>query len=55
MMARGWGRVIWISSQAGPVGIPGQSVCCAIKGAVNPFVLGKLPVGHVAQVEDVVR
>jgi 2-deoxy-D-gluconate 3-dehydrogenase len=35
MIARGWGRVIWVSSQAGLVGIPGQPVYCATKGAVN--------------------
>lgn len=38
MMARGWGRVIWVSSQAGVVGIPGQPVYCATKGAVNQLV-----------------
>ncbi|MBN1402004.1 MAG: SDR family oxidoreductase, partial [Anaerolineae bacterium] len=35
MIERGWGRVIWVSSQAGVVGIPGQPVYCATKGAVN--------------------
>jgi len=38
MIARGWGRIIWISSQAGVVGIPNQSVYCATKGAVNQLV-----------------
>jgi NAD(P)-dependent dehydrogenase (short-subunit alcohol dehydrogenase family) len=38
MLARGWGRVIWVSSQAGVVGIPGQPVYCATKGAVNQLV-----------------
>lgn len=38
MIKRGWGRVIWISSQAGVVGIPGQPVYCATKGAVNQLV-----------------
>jgi len=38
MIARGWGRVIWVSSQAGVVGIPGQPVYCATKGAVNQLV-----------------
>ena len=34
MIARKWGRVIFISSQSGLVGIPGQPVYCATKGAV---------------------
>jgi NAD(P)-dependent dehydrogenase (short-subunit alcohol dehydrogenase family) len=34
MIEQGWGRIIWISSQAGLVGIPGQSVYCMTKGAV---------------------
>ena len=38
MIAKGWGRVIWISSQAGVVGIPNQAVYCASKGAVNQLV-----------------
>ena len=38
MIARGWGRVIWVSSQAGVVGIAGQPVYCATKGAVNQLV-----------------
>ena len=38
MIERGWGRVIFISSQSGLVGIPGQPVYCATKGAVNQLV-----------------
>jgi NAD(P)-dependent dehydrogenase (short-subunit alcohol dehydrogenase family) len=38
MIDQGWGRVIWISSQAGVVGIPNQAVYCATKGAVNQLV-----------------
>jgi len=38
MIARGWGRVIWISSQSGLIGIPGQPVYCATKGAVVQLV-----------------
>lgn len=34
MRARGWGRIIFISSQSGLVGIPGQPIYCATKGAV---------------------
>jgi 2-deoxy-D-gluconate 3-dehydrogenase len=34
MITRNWGRVIFISSQSGLVGIPGQPVYCATKGAV---------------------
>ena len=34
MMSRKWGRIIFISSQSGVVGIPGQSVYCATKGAI---------------------
>jgi 2-deoxy-D-gluconate 3-dehydrogenase len=33
MMERQWGRVIWITSQAGLVGVPGQPAYCASKGA----------------------
>jgi NAD(P)-dependent dehydrogenase (short-subunit alcohol dehydrogenase family) len=38
MIQRGWGRIIWISSQSGLVGIPGQPVYCASKGAVIQIV-----------------
>jgi len=38
MMANQWGRVIWISSQSGLVGIPGQPVYCSTKGAVIQLV-----------------
>jgi len=38
MMARGWGRIIFISSQSGVIGIPGQAVYCATKGAVIQLV-----------------
>jgi NAD(P)-dependent dehydrogenase (short-subunit alcohol dehydrogenase family) len=34
MIERGWGRIIWISSQSGLVGIPGQPVYCSSKGAI---------------------
>jgi NAD(P)-dependent dehydrogenase (short-subunit alcohol dehydrogenase family) len=34
MMKKGWGRIIFISSQSGLIGIPGQPVYCATKGAV---------------------
>jgi NAD(P)-dependent dehydrogenase (short-subunit alcohol dehydrogenase family) len=34
MIERKWGRVIWISSQSGLIGIPGQPAYCATKGAV---------------------
>lgn len=34
MIKRGWGRVIFISSQSGLVGIPGQPVYCSTKGAL---------------------
>lgn len=34
MIDNAWGRVIWISSQSGLIGIPGQPVYCATKGAV---------------------
>ncbi|MCC7496203.1 MAG: glucose 1-dehydrogenase [Bryobacterales bacterium] len=34
MIERQWGRMIWISSQSGLIGIPGQPVYCATKGAV---------------------
>lgn len=38
MRTRGWGRVIFLSSQSGLVGIPGQPVYCATKGAVIQLV-----------------
>ena len=34
MIERGWGRVVFIASQSGLVGIPGQPAYCASKGAV---------------------
>ena len=38
MMQRKWGRIIFISSQSGLIGIPGQPVYCATKGAVIQLV-----------------
>lgn len=38
MMEQGWGRIIWISSQSGLIGIPGQPVYCSTKGAVIQLV-----------------
>jgi NAD(P)-dependent dehydrogenase (short-subunit alcohol dehydrogenase family) len=38
MIESHWGRVIWISSQSGLVGIPGQPVYCSTKGAVIQLV-----------------
>ena len=38
MMEQAWGRIIWVSSQSGLVGIPGQPVYCASKGAVVQLV-----------------
>jgi NAD(P)-dependent dehydrogenase (short-subunit alcohol dehydrogenase family) len=38
MIARGWGRIIFISSQSGLVGIPGQPVYCSSKGAIINLV-----------------
>jgi NAD(P)-dependent dehydrogenase (short-subunit alcohol dehydrogenase family) len=38
MIGRGWGRIIFISSQSGLIGIPGQPVYCATKGAVSQLV-----------------
>ena len=38
MIAKDWGRVIWISSQSGLVGIPGQPAYCSTKGAVIQLV-----------------
>lgn len=93
MIQKKWGRVIWISSQSGLVGIAGQPAYCSSKGAVIQlvrtlglewakygitvnsvaptfvetdltrhrlkdkkflkFVLGKIPAGKLATVEDV--
>jgi len=38
MIERGFGRVIFVSSQSGLIGIPGQPVYCASKGAVINLV-----------------
>jgi NAD(P)-dependent dehydrogenase (short-subunit alcohol dehydrogenase family) len=38
MRIRRWGRIIFISSQSGLVGIPGQPIYCATKGAVIQLV-----------------
>ncbi|NPV47614.1 MAG: glucose 1-dehydrogenase [Armatimonadetes bacterium] len=38
MIAQGWGRVIFISSQSGLVGVPGQPVYCSSKGAIINLV-----------------
>ena len=38
MIQRGWGRIVFISSQSGLVGIPGQPIYCATKGAVIQLV-----------------
>lgn len=38
MIDRRWGRIIFISSQSGLVGIPGQPVYCATKGAIIQLV-----------------
>jgi NAD(P)-dependent dehydrogenase (short-subunit alcohol dehydrogenase family) len=38
MIERGWGRVVFISSQSGLVGIPGQPVYCSTKGAIIQVV-----------------
>jgi 2-deoxy-D-gluconate 3-dehydrogenase len=38
MIERGWGRVIFISSQSGLIGIPGQPIYCSTKGAVIQLV-----------------
>jgi 2-deoxy-D-gluconate 3-dehydrogenase len=38
MIDRKWGRIIFISSQSGLIGIPGQPVYCATKGAVIQLV-----------------
>lgn len=38
MIANNWGRVIFISSQSGIIGIPGQPVYCSTKGAIIQLV-----------------
>ncbi|HJN43057.1 MAG: 2-deoxy-D-gluconate 3-dehydrogenase [Acidobacteria bacterium] len=38
MIERGFGRVVFISSQSGLIGIPGQPVYCASKGAIINLV-----------------
>jgi NAD(P)-dependent dehydrogenase (short-subunit alcohol dehydrogenase family) len=38
MISRQWGRILFISSQSGVIGIPGQPVYCATKGAVIQLV-----------------
>lgn len=38
MVERGWGRIIFISSQSGLIGIPGQPVYCSTKGAIIQLV-----------------
>jgi 2-deoxy-D-gluconate 3-dehydrogenase len=38
MIAKNWGRIIWLSSQSGLVGIPGQPVYCSSKGAIIQLV-----------------
>ena len=38
MIQGGWGRIIFISSQSGLIGIPGQPVYCSSKGAVIQLV-----------------
>ncbi len=38
MIENGWGRIIFISSQSGLIGIPGQPVYCSTKGAVIQLV-----------------
>lgn len=93
MIQQKWGRVIWISSQSGLIGIPGQPVYCSTKGAVIQlvrvlglewakygitvnsvaptfietnmtrkrlqnqeflrFVLGKIPIGRLATIDEV--
>lgn len=93
MIKNRWGRIIFMSSQSGLIGIPGQPVYCSSKGAViqlvrtlglewarhgitvnsiaptfvetnltrerlkNPefrqFVLGKIPCGKLASLEDI--
>jgi 2-deoxy-D-gluconate 3-dehydrogenase len=38
MMGNKWGRIIFISSQSGLIGIPGQPVYCSTKGAIIQLV-----------------
>jgi 2-deoxy-D-gluconate 3-dehydrogenase len=38
MIEQKWGRVIFISSQSGLVGIPGQPIYCSAKGAIIQLV-----------------
>jgi len=38
MIERGWGRIVFISSQSGLIGIPGQPIYCSSKGAVIQLV-----------------
>jgi NAD(P)-dependent dehydrogenase (short-subunit alcohol dehydrogenase family) len=38
MIENAWGRIIFISSQSGLVGIPGQPVYCSTKGAIIQLV-----------------
>jgi NAD(P)-dependent dehydrogenase (short-subunit alcohol dehydrogenase family) len=38
MIQQNWGRIVWISSQSGLIGIPGQPVYCSTKGAVIQVV-----------------
>ena len=38
MIQAGFGRVIWVSSQSGLIGIPGQPVYCSSKGAIIQLV-----------------
>lgn len=55
MISRGWGRIVFISSQSGLVGIPGQPVYCSSKGAVIQLVraLGVEWAGHGITVNSV--
>jgi 2-deoxy-D-gluconate 3-dehydrogenase len=38
MTEQKWGRIVWISSQSGLVGIPGQPVYCSTKGGIIQVV-----------------
>ena len=38
MIKNGWGRIVFISSQSGLIGIPGQPTYCSTKGAVIQLV-----------------